>query len=885
MLLLLLPTIGRSEDWQKVIEDTFTATPPARAPGSALASTSPEKGGGVWRHRGNDARFQFSPEGTITSGNICGGKSYAWLDCLTDGKGQIKLEVDLRPGGSQWLAAGFSKSADLFWSTGQLWITVGGSRVAPGEGVITVYANGVKIALKNIKATDYGFDRTKPVHTEIVYDTDANALSLLLNGNPALTHQALGSFKPQIEQAGIMVNFPEPNDPLMMVDNFRVSLKGGVLRERPVSTQPVIVIDSTAVKRTNLGWGLPSYKNGETTIALLAETSLEPTAPYFAEFDFALNPGGSGDYDCWALVLACNEPWMSEWTWQLDGAKAQRGIALEGSLAGSPRWVKFGKVKLEAGPHQLRFDVVTRRSFPDDAYVFHLWKVILSPSTEPFDPSQTNVELGYNPQGNASDCQSGQAGDGTKKMERTLALRSTIADPVEIKLDLKKTLPPVAPIWLDYSECELLNWHIPYLIKPLRPRIIRAQHLLSGSIKKFDPTGKPDYDFTTAHNVIKAIRSYGAEPLVGLDNPPTQLYPKENGKMIPVAEWANNKAFRKAWSETVTAFFQSLKGDPNLAVHYAHCFNEPEFSYKDSGASIMLHQVAAQAVKDCDPSVKMFGIGFGNAKSGVYFDFLKALEKDSKNLDYFDYHQYQTTPAMHAQLLKDLRSDLDKRRLERIKIAVTEWGITSSGKECHRVGVRVATQNASCIKAMAETGLVDIANLFNLRDYDNNGMKFGLITWDGYLRPSYWGQWLWAQLPETGDRLEVNGGDDRIQSFAFRDGKGLAILIWYDSPENAPLRKVILKLDSESWTGYVARQWQLDATRHIGYIPEGTPVELPYSLSSKVFEKPTMPVMSFNMLPASMRLIKLQPLAAGEDPPPPRPTLLDNPDYYLKKQP
>jgi hypothetical protein len=355
--------------------------------------------------------------------------------------------------------------------------------------------------------------------------------------------------------------------------------------------------------------------------------------------------------------------------------------------------------------------------------------------------------------------------------------------------------------------------------------------------------------------------------------------------MLPVAEWASNDAFRKAWHETVAAFLKSLKGDPELRVRYLHCFNEPEFSYKDGGASIMLHQVAAQAVKDVDPNLKMFGIGFGNAKSGVYYDFLKTLETDSRNLDYFDYHQYQTTPAMHAQLLKDLRADLDKRGLERVKIAVTEWGVSSSGKEFHRMGVRAATRNASCIKAMAETGLADIANLFNLRDYDNDGMKFGLITWDGFLKPAYWGQWLWAQLPESGDRLEVAGGDDRVQGFAFRDGKGLALLVWYDAPGNSPLRKVSVKLDSESWSGYTARQWQLDATRHIGYVPEGTTVEIPHSAVSKVFEKPAAPVVEFNMLPASMRLIKLQPLAAGEEPAAPRPTLLDDPDHYLTPRP
>jgi hypothetical protein len=151
-----------------------------------------------------------------------------------------------------------------------------------------------------------------------------------------------------------------------------------------------------------------------------------------------------------------------------------------------------------------------------------------------------------------------------------------------------------------------------------------------------------------------------------------------------------------------------------------------------------------------------------------------------------------------------------------------------------------------------------------------------MITGDGYLKPSYWGHWLWAQLPENNDRLAVAGGNNRIQSFAFRDGEGLAILVWYDAPENSPIRDVSIGLPGEKWAGYTAKQWQLDSMRHIGYIPEGSPVELPYSVKSEKFKAPIQPSIAFKMLPASMRLIKMQPLKADQEPVPPRPLLLDN---------
>jgi len=280
-------------------------------------------------------------------------------------------------------------------------------------------------------------------------------------------------------------------------------------------------------------------------------------------------------------------------------------------------------------------------------------------------------------------------------------------------------------------------------------------------------------------------------------------------------------------------------------------------------------------VKDFDPKLQMAGMEFGNAKSGIYQAFLEEIGKNPKNVDVFSFHQYNSTSARQASEIKDLRAELDKRGLQRVKIAVDEWGVVSSGQPYHRATTRAATYNASNIKAMAEAGL-DIGGFFCFRDYPNPGWKWGMITGDGYLKPSYWGHWLWAQLPETNDRLAITGENDRIQSIAFRDGEGIAMLVWYDAPENSPLRDVSINLAGEQWAGYTVTQWQLDSMRHIGYVPPGEPVELPHSVRSEKFKTPAQPSFTFKMLPASMRLVKMQPLAADQEPVPPRPLLLDN---------
>jgi hypothetical protein len=877
MIPLLLSVTAHCESWQTVIEDGFTVGPD-RPADSPLAGSATEKGSRVWLTKGNAALFKISADGQIANGNINGGKMVALVDCAPEGDYRIKVEADIQPGGAQWLGMGFSKEKDLLWSknAGQLWLAI------TKGGQAQIYAEGTSKLLKAVKADEYGFNSDKPTHAEILYDRPANAVTVTLNGQTVLDGLALGDFNPEIRAVGIMDNFPLPNDLKMRADNIRVSLQNGTLAE-PVawSGKPAILIDSTAVRATNLSWGRPKPGPSGLIIDLQAESSLTPFEPYYAEFAFDIKPEAAGEYDAWALVFGTGDvPHLSAWDWSFDGAPPQEGKPLEGSLKGMPRWVKFAKVDLKPGEHSLRFTVTKRRSFPDDAYLFHLYKVILSPAGDEFTPDDAAIDLGFNPQGNqAAGSPAASGGTAKAQQSRTVLLRGDIADPVKLIVDPQKVLPPVQPVWRDLSEGGIEtggDFLMPELVKPLRPRFYRKCHVLSLAKVTRGADGKLTYDFSESLAVVRAMRAVNAEPIVDLANPPRVLYLDAKDKPVPAAQWAKDEKFQKEWRETVTAFLQALK-DNNLSVNYFTCYNEPEFSplKAPTETSLMIWRVAAQAVKDFDQKLQMAGMEFGNAKSGIYQAFLDEIGKNPKNVDIFSFHQYNSTSERHAEEIKDLRAELDKRGLQRVKIAVDEWGVVSSGQVYHRATTRAATYNASNIKAMAEAGL-DIGGFFCFRDYPNPGWKWGMITGDGYLKPSYWGHWLWAQLPEQNDRLAVTGENNRVQSMAFRDGKGIAILVWYDAPENSPIRDVSVALSGEQWAGYTVTQWQLDTMRHIGYIPPGEPVELPYSVKSEKFKAPAEPAFSFKMLPASMRLVKMQPLAADQEPVPPRPLLLDN---------
>lgn len=228
-ILLALPWSVRAEDWKPVIEDSFAVTAD-RPAGSPLGNTAAERGGSGWRTIGNAAQFVISPEGKVANGNINGGKMVALLACAPQGSYKIKLEADIQPGGAQWLGMGFSKGEDLFWSAetpGQLWLVI------TSAGQVQIFANGTSKILKGVKSDQYGFDLDKPTHAELVYDKEANTVSVSLNEQNVLDNLPLGEFKPDIKTVGIMDNFPVPNDPKMFVDNFKISLQGGSLNPAP----------------------------------------------------------------------------------------------------------------------------------------------------------------------------------------------------------------------------------------------------------------------------------------------------------------------------------------------------------------------------------------------------------------------------------------------------------------------------------------------------------------------------------------------------------------------------------------------------------------------------------------------------------------------------
>ncbi|MDD3885536.1 MAG: hypothetical protein PHI35_01545 [Victivallaceae bacterium] len=620
-----------------------------------------------------------------------------------------------------------------------------------------------------------------------------------------------------------------------------------------------LLLESGAASATNMGWGGVTVNGKRGLAPLQVENNIEPSAPYFAEFDFKLNRAGK--YAVWAQVLGCEARWVSPFSWKIDDLAAAPAKALPGSTQGAPRWIKLGEVKLSSGAHKLRFQLTGRRTHPDDAYIFALYQTLIVPAGKPVNLPKSVIDLGFNPQvnRNASDNRAENPVGNASGYSR---LTGDNADPVALRINLTGKAVDVAPIWRDYSEGGMVtapDFFIPELVKPLRPRIIRKDHCLPLGKKNAD--GKVELDFTRLGDSVKAIRGVGAEPIIGLEVPGVIMPRTPQGYIAPQSQWRADKEFFNRWRDLLEKSFDYLR-DNHLEVNYFQSFNEPEFSgfINDPQLAIDVFAVASETVRRRRPDAKMLGIGCGDGISVVWQTFINYLGDHPNAVDYFDYHTYQASPDYYRNRLVYLRGELAKRKLNHIKPAITEWGAASSGIFHHRSGMANVIYNTETAKALSEAGL-EIGCLFCIRDFPKNYLKFGLITTDGFLKPSYWGQWLWAQLPDGKNKLEVKGAArDGVNAVAFRtDDGGVAVLMWRGGERRDPVRQIELAIDNAPWKYCYTKTYLLDEDRHIGFVAPGRQVELPFAESYGETGKSSGMVLKFQMRPLSMRLMKIAP--------------------------
>jgi xylan 1,4-beta-xylosidase len=228
--------------------------------------------------------------------------------------------------------------------------------------------------------------------------------------------------------------------------------------------------------------------------------------------------------------------------------------------------------------------------------------------------------------------------------------------PVEIQVDLNKTVGPYKPIyaWFGYDEANYTTMrHGTELLRPLHdlspvPVYIRVHHLFtsgdgkaelkfsSTNVYSEDTAGTPVYDFKILDGIFDAYQAAGVRPMVELGFMPKDLAADLPNRHEPyqvhypqstVSGKSNNppKDYAK-WGElvrAVTAHLVERYGKEQVQQWYFEVWNEPDIDYWHTTPEEYwkLYDYAVAGVRAALPNAKVGGpasTGPGNPKAYAF---------------------------------------------------------------------------------------------------------------------------------------------------------------------------------------------------------------------------------------------------------------------------
>lgn len=261
--------------------------------------------------------------------------------------------------------------------------------------------------------------------------------------------------------------------------------------------------------------------------------------------------------------------------------------------------------------------------------------------------------------------------------------QSGTSAPVDIRVDLTKSLGPYTPIyrWFGYDESNYTTMKYgKQLLRELHdlspePVYIRAHHLLtsgngvaelkwsSSNVFSLDENGKPVYDFTITDQTFDEYQKAGVKPFVELGFMPKELAAKVPG----ISEYqlrypkptmggsVNNPPNDYAmWGELVRKFTEHLVqryGREEVKTWYFEVWNEPDIIYWHGSEAeyLKLYDYAVAGVRATLPEAKVGGpatTGPASEKARTYLDaFLRHCLSDKSGangkpvpLDFISFH-------------------------------------------------------------------------------------------------------------------------------------------------------------------------------------------------------------------------------------------------------
>ncbi|MEV4621626.1 xylan 1,4-beta-xylosidase [Asanoa sp. NPDC049573] len=349
-------------------------------------------------------------------------------------------------------------------------------------------------------------------------------------------------------------------------------------------------------------------------------------------------------------------------------------------------------------------------------------------------------------------------------------------------------------------------------------RTVRAHGILCDDLGVYRlVSGAPVYDWSGIDQVYDTVLSLGMRPIVELGFMPRDLASDPSRTVFTYAGIISPPKDWDAWGDLVRALVSHLVSRYGLAEvrdNWAfEVWNEPNLSVFWSGTPAeywRLYEVAARAVKDVDPALRV-----GGPATAAVGWVSEQLDVDAP-VDFLSTHIYGSPPL-------DLRGiDADR------PLWWTEWGVTAThGNEVNDTvfaatfllrGMRSA---AGRIESLAPWVASDhFEELGRPPRFLHGG--FGLLTVGNLAKPKFWALWLAQKLGDTAvpASLSGDGADSLVESWTARSADGtIGALVWNGSLDHAKRdgsadldRSVTIRVDGLPAERYEVRRWRVDAT-------------------------------------------------------------------------
>ncbi|RIQ35780.1 xylan 1,4-beta-xylosidase [Jiangella rhizosphaerae] len=314
---------------------------------------------------------------------------------------------------------------------------------------------------------------------------------------------------------------------------------------------------------------------------------------------------------------------------------------------------------------------------------------------------------------------------------------------------------------------------------------VRAHGILGDDLGVYrEVDGEPVYDFTGVDRVYDMVLSLGLRPIVEISFMPRDLAADPSATVFEYGAIISPPKDWDRWYDLVRAFVAHLVdryGLDEVRDRWAfEVWNEANLEVFWSGTPedfFRLHSVAARAVKDVDPGLRVGGPA--SAAAGWIDQLLTAIGDEP--LDFVSTHTYGSPPL-------DLRPVLARHGRAGTPIWWTEWGVTPT--HFNEVSESVFAAVFLLRGMRSAMGRLEALSYWVVSDhFEELGRPpalfhggFGLRTVGELRKPRWWALAMLEALPAR--RLAVrssgDGADSLVESLAALDpstGRAAA-LVW-----------------------------------------------------------------------------------------------------------